>query len=261
MSNTAASATISNSGGNHTIAVPVVLGSNLTVSATAGSSVTISMPVSEASPGTTVTLNGGGELILSTANTYTGGTNVTGGVLVAANGSNGSATGSGSVTLSGGTLASGSGGGSIEGEVEIGTLPSEIAPGGIGSIDTLTIGSLLTASNLTLDFDLTTPGGSNDLLTITNGLTVGPDTPITFDTDPTAFGDYPLIAIAGSFDTSTLGNFDLPAAPTGEAYSLMMVGGDIDLVVAVPEPSTLVLLGVGALAFLGFARRKRRDRE
>ena len=43
-----------------------------------------------------------------------------------------------------------------------------IAPGGVGSVGNLTIGSLLTASNLTtLNFDLTTPGGSNDLLMVT----------------------------------------------------------------------------------------------
>ena len=47
-------------------------------------------------------------------------------------------------------------------------LASEIAPGGIGSIGKLTIGSLLAASNLTtLNFDLTTPGGSGDLLVVT----------------------------------------------------------------------------------------------
>ena len=37
---------VTNSGGNHTIAAPVVLGSNVTVSTTAGSSLTISGPVS-----------------------------------------------------------------------------------------------------------------------------------------------------------------------------------------------------------------------
>ena len=81
LSSTAGSATISNSGGNHAIAVPVVLGSNLTVSATAGSSLTVSGPITEASPGTSVTLTGSGQLILSASNTYTGGTTISGGTL------------------------------------------------------------------------------------------------------------------------------------------------------------------------------------
>ena len=133
-----------------------------------------------------LTKTGTGVLTLTGSNIYTGGTTVEVGILVAANGSNGSATGSGSVTLSGGTLASGSGGGSIAGEVEIGSLASEIAPGGIGSIGKLTIGSLLTASNLTtLNFDLTTPGGSGDLLVVTGNLALAPNTAITFGTDPT----------------------------------------------------------------------------
>ena len=97
-----------------------------------------------------------------------------------------------------------------------------IAPGGVGTIGKLTVGSLLTASNLTLNFDLTTPGGSGDLLTITNGLTIGQGTPITFGTNPTAIGDYPLIG--GSFGTPNLSYFDLPAAPAGETYSLTTVG-------------------------------------
>ena len=130
------------------------------------------------------------------------------GILVASNGTNGSATGSGSVTLSGGTLASGTGGGSVAGEVEIGSVASEIAPGGIGSIGKLTIGSLLAASNLTtLNFDLTTPGGSGDLLVVT-GMTLAPHTAITFGTDPTTYGDYRLIGY-GSL-TGSLSDFELP---------------------------------------------------
>ena len=90
-----------------------------------------------------LTKAGSGAMDLTASNTYTGGTMVEAGILVASNGTNGSATGSGSVTLSGGTLASGAGGGSVAGEVEIGSVASEIAPGGIGSIGKLTIGSLL----------------------------------------------------------------------------------------------------------------------
>ena len=103
---------------------------------------------------------------------------------MAANGTNGSATGSGPVTLNGGTLASAAGGGSIPGG-------SSRAPG-FGNRPRRhrlhrqpDLGSLITASNLTLNFDLTTPGGSGDLLTITDGLTLAPHTAITFGADPT----------------------------------------------------------------------------
>ncbi len=203
-----------------------------------------------------VTKTGAGALTLAASNIYSGGTEVDDGTLVAANGTNGSATGSGTVTLNGGTLASSTSGGSISGAVQVGSVASEIAPGGIGSVGTLTIGSLITTSNLTLNFDLTTPGGNGDLLTITNGLTVGQGTPITFGTNPpTAPGDYPLIG--GNFGTPNLSYFDLPAAPAGETYSLTTVGGYIDLVV-VPEPSTSVLLGAAAIGLLGYARRRRR---
>ena len=81
LSNGTAAASIGNNGGNHTINVPVVLGSNLTVTATTGSELTISGPISDGSPGKSVTLTGGGELILSGPDKYTGGTTVTGGTL------------------------------------------------------------------------------------------------------------------------------------------------------------------------------------
>ncbi len=72
---------LTNSGGSHTVAVPVILGSNLAVSATTGSSLTVSGPISETSPGRGVTIAGGGILILSGSNSYTGGTTVSGGTL------------------------------------------------------------------------------------------------------------------------------------------------------------------------------------
>jgi uncharacterized repeat protein (TIGR03803 family)/autotransporter-associated beta strand protein len=247
------SGSVTNSGGNHTIAAPVVLGSNVMVSTTAGTSLTISGPISESAVGSSVTLAGSGRVILSASNTYTGGTAVQSGILVAANGSNGSATGSGIVTLNAGTLASDpSAGGSIAGEVVPGSAASVIAPGGVGSIGKLTLGSLITASNLALDFDLTTPGGSGDLLTITNALTLNPGTATTFGTNPTAPGDYRLIGY-GSL-TGGLGDLVLPSGPY--SLSTSVDPGYIDLVV-VPEPSTLALFVVGTIGLAGWAWRRR----
>ena len=239
---------------------------NLSLANTAGAAVALTVGnngVNTTYSGTlsgsgSLTKVGAGALILAGSNLYSGGTEVDNGTLVAANGASGSATGSGNVTLNGGTLASGAGGGSISGGVLSGSIASTIAPGGIGSVGNLTIGSLSTASYLTtLNFDLTTPDGSNDLLTITNGLTLTPDTAITFGANPTTNGDYRLIH--GSFGAPTLSYFELPAAPAGKSYSLSTTvdPGYIDLVV-VPEPSTFVLLGAAVVGLLGYVWRRKR---
>ena len=81
LDNGSAAVSMSVSGGKHTIAVPVALASNLAVSVTSGSSLTIAGPISETNPGETVVLSGGGLLVLSGSNTYTGGTTVSGGTL------------------------------------------------------------------------------------------------------------------------------------------------------------------------------------
>ncbi len=119
-------AALSNSGGNHTINAPIVLGSNLSVTATTGSALTIAGGISESSTGTSVSVGGGGDLILSGTDTYTGGTNVSAATLAITSASALSSTGV--VTIGGGgklVLGSGSG---------IGALLGASAPIGSGAI-------------------------------------------------------------------------------------------------------------------------------
>ena len=128
------------------------------------------------------------------------------------------------------------------------------------NLTSLTTTPGLTTFNFADPTTYTTSGGaSGDLLSVPGGgLTVNPNTYLTFGTDPTAVGTYELIA--DTTDTFTLGNFSLPTAPTGVTYSLATdVSGNVDLVVAaVPEPGTLALLGVGLMSLLGFAWRRRK---
>ena len=150
---------------------------------------------------------------------YSGGTILNGGMLIAANGSLGSATGTNSLTLNGGTLAAGAAGGSIAGLVQAGSTPHTIAPGAnlsAGQYGTLNLnGGLTTNNNTTLAFNLGSPvsGGtySGDLIMIGSGgvLTVGASTAINFAT-PGATGDYRLLG--GNIGSPTLGNFHLPTA-------------------------------------------------
>ena len=90
LSNTGvAAATLSDSGGNHTIAAPITLGSNLSVTATGGSTLCVSGAIGEINTGTTVSVSGGGTLILSGNNAYSGATTVNGGTLQIGNGTSG----------------------------------------------------------------------------------------------------------------------------------------------------------------------------
>jgi autotransporter-associated beta strand protein len=73
-------ATISNSGGSQTINAPIVLGSNLSVAASPNSVLTIAGSIEETG-NQSLSVSGGGELILSGTNSYTGGTTVNGGTL------------------------------------------------------------------------------------------------------------------------------------------------------------------------------------
>ncbi len=192
-----------------------------------------------------VTKAGLGVLELTGANTYTGGTALNQGTLIVAN-TTGSATGTGNVTLNGGTLASGLVG-SISGNLLAGTGPHTIAPGGIGTVGALAIGGLTSsgtpASLTTLNFDLGTGSSvvtNGDLLTLGSGtVSIASGTALTFGGSPAAGKDYRLIG--GTLTGITLGNFALPAAPGGLAYSLSTAvdPGFIDLVVVTSGPASL----------------------
>jgi len=203
---------------------------------------TFSGTIADGNSGGSVLITGG-SMTLSGSNTYTGGTTVNGGSLIA-NNTTGSATGSGTVTLNGGILASGAAGGIITGPVSAGSGSHTIAPGGIGTVGTLTVGALTTTSNTTINFDLGTGTGpeitSNDLLTVGSGTSIGATTPITFGGTPVIGDDYRLIG--GAISGINVNNFSLPAAPMGDQYYLSNNGVDpgyIDLVAAVAGPQSL----------------------
>ena len=112
---------------------------------------------------------GTGTLTLSGASTYTGGTTVSAGALLADN-TSGSATGTGSASVAGGTLG---GGGTISGAVTVGTGSNSgaiLRPGfGTNKKVTLTIQGLLTFNaDATYSFGLK----SNKAEVVANGVTI-----------------------------------------------------------------------------------------
>jgi autotransporter-associated beta strand protein len=150
---------------------------------------------------TSLSKSGPGTLILSGPNTYTDGTTLTQGLLAVTN-ITGSATGTGTVTLNGGTLG---GSGIITGFVAGGTGPHTVAPDG-----KLKLGTLMTNANTFFDFNL--EGGDQLILTssfIFGGGTILPDA-------DAPLGYYKIIQRTGTSAAA----FALPAIQGNVVYSL-----------------------------------------
>jgi fibronectin-binding autotransporter adhesin len=124
----------------------MVVSGPVNLTAAAGGVVHFAGPISS-SASASVAKTGAGTVVLEAANTYVGPTSVTGGTLLV-NSLSGSATGSGNVSVNGGTLA---GLGSISGDVSVGdggaVQDSFLAPGLPLQIGTLRMAGLALLSD------------------------------------------------------------------------------------------------------------------
>jgi autotransporter-associated beta strand protein len=228
---------------NTTLSGNVLLNGNSSIGEYSTNVGTISGVISDGGNGFGFTKLGDttGKLILTGSNTYSGTTLVSYGTLSVAN-TTGSGTGTGNV-INNATFASGTVG-TISGTLMNGSSASTIAPGGVGTIGTLTVGGLTTAANTTISFDLGNASSGSvasngDLFNIGSGtLSIASGTILSFNTSTTTNGvDYRLFGGAGAANL-TLGNFTLPTAPNGETFALLPTTntadpGYVDLAVSI----------------------------
>jgi len=196
---------------------------------TGGNAIVFANPVASGSTGAIVK-TGAGSLTLATANTYTGGTVVSGGSLIANNPA-GSATGTGTVTVEAGASLGGTG--SVAGTVNIAS-GGKLTPG--AGVGTLTADSLDLDAGSTLDLDFNGTV-SNDRVTVsaTNGLTIdggvisllqeGTQNPFS------TVGTYNLFAYTGSIGGAGPTSMSIANPQPGFLYSFSASGGFVKLTI------------------------------
>jgi autotransporter-associated beta strand protein len=187
---------------------------------------------------------GSGTVTLMAANTYTGDTTITGGILDLLGGS---ITSDVSVSGTGSTLK---GSGSVVGDV-VAAAGSIIEPG--DSIGTLTLtGNVALGGTLDVEYDGAAAGQKIDLLAVTGDLDL---TGATFAFAPVDGGSplsgepYVFVTYTGGL-TGTAGG----TAPAGYQVDYS-TSGQIALVL-IPEPSTWILLLLAGLALAAYKRRR-----
>jgi fibronectin-binding autotransporter adhesin len=195
-----------------------------------------------------ITKTGAGTWVLDGANTYTGATTVSQGMLVI-NGDQTAATGTTTVA----SLATLGGNGTIGGAL---VANGSIAPG--NSIGTLNVNNNVTWNGSAGNEWVFELGGGNtaDLLDITGNFNKGTGSLFEFDfAGSTATGNFTLVEWDGttSFDVSDFSYTNLGGGNTG---NFTLTATQLQFVV-VPEPTTMLLFGAGAtLLGLHFARRR-----
>lgn len=187
---------------------------------------------------------GDGTLTLSEANTYTGGTTVEGGLLIADN-LTGSATGTGAVTVENGGAVGGDG--FIAGTVTLetgGLLAPGMSPG------ELTLGGLAMSAGSTFQVELggVVQGSEYDFVHVTGTAALAGDLEVVwFDGFTGSVGNTFTFLRA---DGGITGDFDSIVLPTltGGKFWQTFNDGTLYSIAVVPEPSTAGLLLVGLIA-------------
>ncbi len=175
--------------------------------------------------GTILIFNGPGSLALTGNNTLSGGTTVNGGTLLV-NNTNGSGTGSGSVSINPGGALGGTG--TIGGQVSF-AAGATLVPGNNG-VGTLSITNNLGLNNASiLQFDV---GTNSDQVAVTGDLTLGG----TLNVNAAAGfgpGTYPIFTYGG---TLSVGTVTLGTAPASYGYRIdTSVQGQVNLIVSRPQ--------------------------
>jgi autotransporter-associated beta strand protein len=279
---------VSSGTGNRTL---TLTGSQV-ASTTYGTS-SIASILADASTGNTLAVSktGAGTWALNGANTYTGGTTVTGGALLI-NNTTGSGTGTGAVTVqNGGTFGGGATtgvtaktyGASSPGPYQatrtnytagkngISTGAVEVQSGGIlqpgdaGAVGTLTLGTLTLDAGSALVYDFNSTSNSLVAVTASGGLTLASGTGvITLDvfaagtTNPyNTIGVYNIFSYAGSTFNGNLTALTANLSPGTYTFANDTADSVIQLdITSAPEPKVWAML-LGGLGLLVAIRRAR----